>query len=197
MENERQAPRVSFGALLRHLRLAAGLSQEALAERARMSTDGISALERGHRRTPQRETLTLLAGALTLDDEQRQAFELAAARSELLRRQGEASVTIGPWPGAKATVLPLALTSFVGRGVELEKIAALVREHRLVTVTGPGGIGKTQTALQVGTMLREVAQGAVCFVGLAPVADPSLVVTAIASIWACKKYRIIPCSRRC
>src|SRR6202034_232201 len=69
-----------FGKLLRHHRLAAGLSQEALAERARMSSDGISALERGHRRTPQRETVALLAGALALDDEQRHALEAAAAR---------------------------------------------------------------------------------------------------------------------
>ncbi|MFZ1019206.1 MAG: helix-turn-helix transcriptional regulator, partial [Candidatus Cybelea sp.] len=61
MEDEARAPgALEFGVLLRHHRLAAGLSQEALAERARMSADGISALERGHRRTPQRETLTLL-----------------------------------------------------------------------------------------------------------------------------------------
>lgn len=182
MENEGQAPRASsFGTLLRHFRLAAGLSQEALAERARMSKDGVSALERGYRRTPQRETLALLAGALDLNDEQGRAFEVAAARAELLRRQGEASVTIGPWPSAAAAVLPLALTSFVGREIELEEIAALVREHRLVTVTGPGGIGKTQLAVHVGMRLDEAAHGAVCFVGLAPLADPSLVVTAIAS----------------
>ena len=87
--------------LLRHYRLAAGLSQEALAERARMSTEGISALERGYRRTPQRETLSLLAGALALNDERREEFEAAAARSVLLGRG--ASVTVGPWAdGASA-----------------------------------------------------------------------------------------------
>lgn len=69
MVDEVRAPRSSFGALLRRHRVAAGLSQEALAERARMSSDGISALERGHRRTPQRETLALLAGALALNQE--------------------------------------------------------------------------------------------------------------------------------
>jgi transcriptional regulator with XRE-family HTH domain len=74
-----------FGALLRRYRRAAGLSQEALAERARMSTNGIGALERGYRRSPQRETLALLAGALALDGEQRREFE-AAARPGLVRR---------------------------------------------------------------------------------------------------------------
>jgi predicted ATPase/transcriptional regulator with XRE-family HTH domain len=181
VENEGQGSVVSFGTLLRRHRLGLGLSQEALAERARMSTDGISALERGYRRTPQRTTLSLLASALDLNEEQGRAFEAAAARWELLRRQGEASVTIGPWPSAAGTALPLALTSFVGREVELEEILSLVGDHRLVTVTGPGGIGKTQTALQVGTALVAATQGPVCFAALAQVADPSLVVTEIAS----------------
>ncbi|MBV8197145.1 MAG: helix-turn-helix domain-containing protein, partial [Candidatus Eremiobacteraeota bacterium] len=169
-----------FGALLRHYRLAAGLSQEALAERARMSADGISSLERGHRRTPQRETLALLAGALALDAEQRRAFEVAATRSGLGRRN-VASVTVGPWSGAGTSVLPLAPTSFVGREVELDELTALVRQHKLVTVTGPAGVGKTQTALHVATMLGEAAEMAICFVGLTPVRDPSLVITTIAS----------------
>jgi DNA-binding XRE family transcriptional regulator len=75
----------AFGALLRRHRLAAGLSQEALAERATLSTDGISALERGHRRTPQRQTIALLVGALALNVEQRRGLEAAARRSGLSR----------------------------------------------------------------------------------------------------------------
>ncbi|MFZ0364251.1 MAG: AAA family ATPase, partial [Candidatus Cybelea sp.] len=126
-----------------------------------------------------RETLALLAGALALSQSQRVAFE-AAARSEPRPRYGS-SVTIGPWLGAEASVLPLALTSFVGREAELVELAALVRQHRLVTVTGPGGVGKTQMALHVGTTLSEATDRAVCFITLAPIVDPSLVVTAIAS----------------
>ena len=67
MENEKASAGPSaFGSLLRRYRMAAGLSQEALAERARISVQGIGALERGDRRTPQRETLTLLTAALAL-----------------------------------------------------------------------------------------------------------------------------------
>jgi predicted ATPase/transcriptional regulator with XRE-family HTH domain len=164
--------------LLRHYRLAARLSQEALAERARMSTEGISALERGFRRTPQRETLALLVSALALDDEQRGEFEATAARSVLLGRG--APVTVGPWADGATVNLPLALTSFVGRESELDEIAGLVREHRMVTLTGTGGVGKTQTALHVASALSD-AEGAVCFVGLAPITNPSLVAAAIAS----------------
>jgi transcriptional regulator with XRE-family HTH domain len=70
----------TFAVLLRRYRLSAGLSQEALAERARMSVNGLSALERGTRRTPQRETLSLLIEALALSDSDRALFESAARR---------------------------------------------------------------------------------------------------------------------
>jgi len=174
----RVASSPEFGTLLRRYRLAAGLSQEALAERARMSTEGVSALERGYRRTPQRETLALLVRALALDDEQRAEFEATATPSRALRgREGAA----GPWSGTGISNLPLSLTSFVGREVELDEVSRLVRDHRLVTLTGAGGIGKTQTALQLGAALTKTAETAVCFVALAPVGDPRLVVAAIAS----------------
>jgi transcriptional regulator with XRE-family HTH domain len=129
-----------FGTLLRRHRLAAGLSQEALAERARMSTNGIGALERGYRRTPQFETLSLLIGALALSEEQRQEFVAAAASSGEARSR--ASVTVGPWNQGGGSTFPMALTSFVGRASELSEVAALVRDHRLVTLTGAGGAAK-------------------------------------------------------
>ena len=180
MENEYRAPgSPDFGTLLRSHRLAAGLSQEALAERAGMSSHGISALERGYRRTPQRGTLALLAGALALGDEQRRELEVAAARWVLLRDGAKAAVLVGPWPDKPGSNLPLSLASFVGRETELREIVALVHEHRLVTLTGSGGIGKTQTASQVATALGDA--DAVWFVGLAPLSDPSLLPAAIAA----------------
>jgi predicted ATPase/DNA-binding XRE family transcriptional regulator len=175
--DERLSGSSHFGALLRQHRLAAGLSQETLAERAQMSEDGVSALERGRRRTPQRETLELLAHALALDDEQRHEFEAAAAAPSVPRRRG--CVTVGPWPEAVVASLPLALTRFVGRKTELGDIARLVRRHRLVTLTGSGGVGKTQTALQVASALRDDSR--ICFIALAPLADASLIANAIAS----------------
>jgi predicted ATPase len=181
MEDEGREPGSSdFGALLRHHRLALGLSQGALAERARLSLRGINALERGHRRTPQRDTLALLAGALALSDDQRQAFEAAAARPSLPRRREKTSVAVGPWPSAQSASLPFSLASFVGRDVEIDEIAALIRAHRLVTVTGAGGVGKTQTALHAVAELGDLVEGP-CFVALAPLRDPSLVASAIAT----------------
>jgi predicted ATPase/transcriptional regulator with XRE-family HTH domain len=180
VENEgRAAGPPEFGTLLRSFRLTAGLSQEALAERAGMSAHGVSALEWGYRRTPQRGTLALLADALALSDEQRQALEAAAARWVLLRNGGKASVAVGPWPDTLSSTLPLSLATFVGRERELDEIATLVRDHRLVTLTGSGGVGKTQTALQVGATLGDASTA--YFVAFAPLRDPSLVPSAIAS----------------
>ncbi len=143
-----------------------------------MSANGIGALERGYRRTPQRETVALLAVALALTKEEHARLEAAASR---LARARRTSVTIGPWPHAGTALLPLALTSFVGREAELDEIAALLREYRLVTITGAGGVGKTQAALQAVTALGDPAEGGICFVELAPINEPSLVVAAIAA----------------
>jgi len=179
MEVEGRATSQEFGRLLRRHRLAAGLSQQALAERAGMSCDGISALERGHRRTPHRETLALLAGALALRGAQRLDFEAAAFRAPAQRRGGP--VAVGPWPDSRRLSLPLALTSFVGREAELDEITTLVRRHRLVTIIGTGGVGKTQTALRVASTLSHVNETVVSFAALAPIGDPAHAVTAIAS----------------
>jgi DNA-binding XRE family transcriptional regulator len=70
----------AFGELLKAHRLAANLTQEVLAERARISVRAISDLERGLHRTPQKETVHLLADALQLSAQDRAAFEAAARR---------------------------------------------------------------------------------------------------------------------
>jgi predicted ATPase len=87
---------------------------------------------------------------------------------------------LGPW-GAEASHLPFAPTSFVGREDDLDALATLVREHRLVTITGSGGVGKTQTSLHVGAALSGEAGDVAWFVGLSAIRDPSLVVAAVAS----------------
>jgi predicted ATPase/DNA-binding XRE family transcriptional regulator len=185
VESQGRAPVSSdFGTLLRRHRLAAGLSQEALAERAGLSAHGVSALERGYRRTPQFETLTLLARALALDEGQRREFA-AAASAALVRREG--SVTVGPWSEIGSPRLPVSLTTFVGREAELEAIRSFVREHRMVTLTGAGGVGKTRTASQIARAIPDSADEGVCFVGLASVADSSLVVATIASAFGVQK----------
>lgn len=88
---------------------------------------------------------------------------------------------MGPWRSTASGNLPVALTRFCGRDAELEEIAVLLAGHRLVTITGAGGVGKTQTALRAATALSDQVGAAVCFVDLARIGDSSLVATAVAS----------------
>ena len=75
--------------------------------------------------------------------------------------------------------LPVQVSSFIGRERELEQIAAALGQARLVTLTGPGGVGKTRLAVAVGERLRDRFAGMV-FVPLAAVTDPALVLDAVA-----------------
>ncbi len=82
----------------------------------------------------------------------------------------------------RSTNLPIQATSLVGRQHELSDITGLLRRSdvRLVTLTGPGGTGKTRLALQTAADLLEEYPHGVFFVGLAAITDPALVVPAIA-----------------
>lgn len=83
----------SFAAVLRDARLARGLSQEELAERAALSVQGVSALERGIRRRPYPATVVRLADALALAGEDRDEFEEAARGAS---RRGERRPALRP-----------------------------------------------------------------------------------------------------
>ena len=76
--------------------------------------------------------------------------------------------------------LPNQLTSFVGRESEITELASLLRSLRLITLTGAGGVGKTRTALQIGSVMMNELPDGVWFVELAPLADESLVAATIA-----------------
>ena len=76
--------------------------------------------------------------------------------------------------------LPAPLTSFVGRQRELDEVASLLEESRLLTLTGPAGTGKTRLALQVAAQVAEGFADGVTLVELAPLKDPALVADTVA-----------------
>jgi predicted ATPase len=132
----------------------------------------------------------------------RVAAELAVGRSEYYRQQARAVQAVAsllrerwglgsaPRPGQPRALaphrstttglLPRPLSSFVGRERELVELARLVEHARLVTLTGPPGTGKTRLAIGVAEAIGPGLAGGAAFVPLAPIADPSLVVSAIA-----------------
>ena len=112
--------------------------------------------------------------------EDRNLIQTVAGRG--YRFTGAARATDG---GAVAepplTNLPAAVSDLVGREVELEEIHKLAGAHRLVTLTGAGGIGKTRLSLDIGQRLLPEFRDGVCLVELAGLADAELVPIAMAS----------------
>lgn len=162
----------SFGTLLRTYRLAAGLTQEELAERAGLSLRGISDLERGARQTPRLETVRMLADGLGFDSNSRELAALLSARN----------ATDPPDVVTERGRLPRPPTLLIGRDLEVASIVEWLASHnvRILTLVGTGGVGKTSLALEVANEASYAFPDGVCFVSLASVNDPSLVVATVA-----------------
>jgi predicted ATPase/DNA-binding XRE family transcriptional regulator len=182
------ADRGSFGEVLRRLRSGAALSQEALAERAGLSKRGISDLERGARLAPRLETVRLLADALALRDDDRQAL-LAAARPALLAPGVPDNFPPLVVSASRPGRLPAPPNPLVGRTADLAEIHELLLrpELRLLTLTGPGGVGKTRLAFAVAERLEATFADGVYMVDLAPLTDPALVANSIAQALGVKE----------
>lgn len=170
-----------FGDLLRSLRRRAGLTQEELAERAGLTPNAISSLERGVRVRPYPHTVRLLAGALELQDDERHELVSAVPGKDRgpLRRGAEAgSEVVGEGEGLGLVEPP---TPLFGRDDDLARLVQVVRSRtaRLVTLTGPGGVGKTRLALAAAHVLEGDHPDGVVPVSLASVADSEDVLGAI------------------
>ena len=162
-----------FGARLRQVREAAGLTQEDLAARAGLSAKGISDLERGARRRPHPHTVRALADALELSEDQRAALVAAVPK------RGDTT------PADRATgsgsILPVPPTPLVGRERNLKEVVRFLRrrEVRLLTLTGTGGVGKTRLALEAARDAGEFFMDGVAFIALAPLNNAELVVSSV------------------
>ncbi len=165
--------------MVRHYRQAIPLSQEALAERAGLSVDAVSVIERGKRGVPRPDTVALLARALGLSDEERAAF---AAAARAIGAPSEAPLTPVRASPLAFPPLPAPLTALVGRAREVAAVRGRLLEPgaRLLTLTGPGGTGKTRLAVEVARAAQDAFPDGVAFVSLAALTDPALVLPTIA-----------------
>jgi predicted ATPase/DNA-binding XRE family transcriptional regulator len=174
---------MSFAEQLRHYRERAGLTQEELAAKAGLTAKAISALERGERRSPYPQTVRALADALSLSQAER--AELLQARIGSKQAVVPAApplvpLAVDPSDRLPETRLPVYFTPFIGREQEQANLLRLLAapQYRLMTLLGPGGIGKTRLAVEVAQHCRQFGDG-VTFVPLGPTSEPQAVVSAI------------------
>jgi predicted ATPase/transcriptional regulator with XRE-family HTH domain len=186
----------SFGVWLQRRRRALDLTQAELAERVGCALGTIRKLETDERR-PSKQLAARLAEQLQLAPEEQAVF-LKAARAEVgVDRLGLPALFMPPPPAAPGpmsnfappqprdahrTNLPTRPTPLIGRERESAALVALLRRDdvRLITLSGPGGAGKTRLALHAATaLLNDFADGSY-IVNLAPISDPDLVAPTIA-----------------
>jgi predicted ATPase len=142
-----------------------------------VSVRGIADLERGSRRFPYADTVRRLSHSLDLTPAQRDAFLAAGRRPP--RTDHEEPGRVAQSPG-----LPVELTTFIGRDRLVRDIAARITSeapmYRLLTLTGPGGTGKTRLSIQAARIAAQRFREGVAFVSLASIAVPFLVAPTIA-----------------
>ena len=160
----------SFGGQLKALREAAGFTQEELAAIAGLSVHAVSALERGQRRRPHVDTVRALSAALDLTGATRDALLGARARAHSTAVDELSRVS-----------LPLALTALLGRDAEVQTLRLWLADPgaRLITLTGPGGAGKTRLAVELARAMAAEGVTRVAFVPLAAIHNAAFVAPAI------------------
>ena len=181
---------IIFGDWLRQRRKELGISQEELADRIGVSFAMLRKLESGERR-PSGQIAYLLADYFSVPSDEHEAFVTFAraghANSISSAQVGVKTNTVAahaPWRSTymRQTNLPVVLTPLIGRDIEVASARhqLLNSKVRLLSLTGPPGIGKTRVALRVASGLVDHFEDGVFFVDLAPIVDPDMVLPAVA-----------------
>jgi predicted ATPase len=178
----------TFGDLLRHFRRRARLTQRELGIAVGYSESQIARLEANQRLPAPSAIQARFLSALGLADQPELSARLLEL-AEATHREPDAAPTSAAAPGK--TNLPVRLTRFIGREREMAAVRRLLSTHRLVTLTGSGGVGKTRLALEVAAGLSEapppsftdaIADG-IWLVELATSSEPRLVARNVAAVF--------------
>jgi predicted ATPase/transcriptional regulator with XRE-family HTH domain len=194
----------TFGDLLKYLRRRAQLTQRELAIAVGYTEGHISRLEKNLRPPDLATVAALFVPALGLEEEPETAAQLmrlaANAHGDELPSGQYLTISrvhetteISESAESIPSNLPIQLTTFIGRQGEIAEITALLSRAspaRLVTLTGPGGIGKTRLALQTVIGLSHLYPDGIWFVDLAPLSSPELVPPTVASALSVAETRI-------
>ena len=186
----------TFGALLKHVRKRAGMTQGDLAAAVGYSVSFVSVLEQNRRLPDVATVLQVFIPALGLLDEPHLATRLvelaASARGErppvAITRQRATQIVVTDARGDRTAHVPAPPTDVIGRAHEVQQLCQRLPGHRgrLLTLVGPPGIGKTHLALAVAAQLQYHYADGAAFVALAAVSDAVVMATTIAASVGCR-----------
>ncbi len=177
---------ITFGEWLRQSREGLRLTREEFAGRVGCSVSALRKFEDGQRR-PSIQIAGLMANCLNIPSSERSTF-VKVARGELSveRLPPVSKLIAGPNISSASTAskinLPLLPTPLIGRKREVDELGQLLRDPqcRLLTLVGPGGIGKTRLAIETASRVQDEFADGVYFVPLAPVNSTRFIVPVIA-----------------
>ena len=173
----------TFGEWLQQQRSLRRLTREEFAKRVGCSVSALQKIEYGTRR-PSAQIAELMARCLDVPLEERSTF-VRVARGELKvdRLHPELKPVSTPNVSSSKTNLPIFATPLIGRQRELEQLSALLFDPqcRLLTLVGPGGIGKTRLAIETAAQAKASFANGVYFVALASISSIDAVISAMAS----------------
>lgn len=174
---------LTYGAWVRRRRRELDLTQAELARRVSCARTTIEKLEADARR-PSKAMAERLADVLLLAPDARPAFVRGARSGWMSEDPGLLTSPAAAERAGPGRALPVPLTPLIGRAREVAAVCSALEQTgvRLLTLTGPGGIGKTRLALQVAAEIEPAFTDGVVFVDLAPIRDPALVATTIADV---------------
>ncbi len=164
---------ISFGEWLRKQRRGLDLSRQAFARQIGCAEVTLRRIEAGTLK-PSKELASILLEQLGIPETERpQWFSFARGLS------GFPFKSI-PSSNKSKSNLPAPITTFIGREKEQSEVIRLITKHRLVMLTGSGGVGKTRLAIKVGEQVLENYADGVWWIELAPILDRPLVLRTIA-----------------
>ncbi|KAA0263588.1 MAG: helix-turn-helix domain-containing protein, partial [Chloroflexi bacterium] len=177
----------TFGMWIKARRKQLDLTQEALAERIGCSLSAIRKIEKDERR-PSKQIAELLATHLEVPPEERTLFLKIARGEGNLRRLGSASASTEKLVAvteslSPASNIPASATPFIGRQQESDSLARMLTDprQRLITILGPGGIGKTRLAMEAANLQLAAFDQRVYFIQLTAFQTAESILPAIAA----------------